>query len=230
MNTGIIVAAGRGTRMGGGGDKLFLDLAGRPVIAHAWRRFEEAAAVEAIVLVTRPERREAFTELAAREGFRKPFRFADGGAERQDSVWNGLQAAPEETGVVAIHDGARPCVTAELIREVIAAARETGAAVAASRLTDTVKESDDGRTITRHLERDRLWAVQTPQAFRLDIIRRALSTAREQGRQFTDDTAACALIGQSVRLVEGRAPNPKVTRPEDLPVIAGLLRRQNTSP
>ncbi|MCP5518616.1 MAG: 2-C-methyl-D-erythritol 4-phosphate cytidylyltransferase [Verrucomicrobiales bacterium] len=224
MNIAIIVAAGRGARMGGGVDKLFLELAGAPVIAHTWRQFDRCPAIAELVFVVRPDAREAFRAVAAGQGFRKPFHFADGGAERQDSVWNGLATAPDATSLVAIHDGARPCVTPALIAAVLEAARETGAAVAASRLTDTVKESADGRHISRHLERDRLWAVQTPQAFRLEVIRRAIATAREQGRVFTDDTAACELIGQPVRLVAGDTPNPKVTTPHDLPAIERLLQ------
>lgn len=224
MNIAIIVAAGRGTRMGGAVDKLFLELAGAPVIAHTWRQFERCPEIAELVFVTRPESRDAFRAVAAQQGFQKPYHFADGGRERQDSVWNGLQAAPAGTALVAIHDGARPCVTPALIAAVLAAARETGAAVAASRLTDTIKESDDDQYISRHLERDRLWAVQTPQAFRWEVIRRAIATAREQSLVFTDDTAACRLIAQPVRLVASETPNPKVTAPHDLPAIERLLR------
>lgn len=224
MNTAIIVAAGRGTRMGSGVAKLFLELAGKPVIAHTWRRFEEAAGVDDIVLVVRPESRDAFREVAEREGFRKPWRWADGGAERQDSVWNGLQAASQGTEVVAIHDGARPCVQPEVIEEALEAARLHGAAVVASRLTDTIKESDDGEVVSRHLDRNRLWAVQTPQAFRLEVIKRALEAARREDVVFTDDTAACDLIRQPVHLVATPRPNPKVTTPDDLPAVESLLR------
>lgn len=224
VNTAIIVAAGRGTRMGSGVEKLFLELAGEPVIAHTWRRFEETSCVDEIVLVVRPENRDAFREIAQREGFQKTCRWADGGAERQDSVWNGLQAVSAETHVVAIHDGARPCVRPETIEAAIEAARVHGAAVVASKLTDTVKESADGEVVSRHLDRDRLWAVQTPQAFRLEVIKRALETARQMGKVFTDDTAACELMGQPIRLVPTTRPNPKVTTPGDLPAIESLLR------
>lgn len=224
VNIAIIVAAGRGTRMGTDRDKLFLEVAGKPVIAHTWERFERCPEIAALVLVVRPALQPAFTELAVQHGFRKPYQFAEGGAERQDSVWNGLAATPPETSIAAIHDGARPCVPLSLIREVILAAAESGAAVAATRLTDTVKESADGRLVSRHLDRDRLWAVQTPQAFQIEIIRRALTAARAQHRQFTDDTAACALIDQAVRLVPAGAPNPKVTDPHDLVLVEQLLQ------
>jgi 2-C-methyl-D-erythritol 4-phosphate cytidylyltransferase len=166
----------------------------------------------------------AFSELAAQYKFHKPFILVAGGKERQDSVWNGLEALPAGTELVAIQDAARPCTSLELIAATIKAARETGAAVAAQPVTDTIKESSDGTLIERTLDRSRLWAVQTPQSFRLEVIRRALSEVRRQGLRVTDDTAACELIGQPVRLVVSTAPNPKVTRPEDLAYAELLLR------
>jgi 2-C-methyl-D-erythritol 4-phosphate cytidylyltransferase len=225
MNSVVIVAAGSGTRMGPGVDKLFLELADRPVIAHTWQRWEEAADVDEIVLVVRPGLEPVFAELAGRFGFRKPHRFAAGGAARQDSVWNGLQAVTPGCELVAIHDGARPCTSPALIAATLAAARETGAAVAAERITDTVKVAEHGTLVTAHLDRSKLWTVQTPQAFRLAVILRALTAVREQGRVITDDTAACELIGQPVRLVESPTPNPKVTTPATLPWVELQLRR-----
>jgi 2-C-methyl-D-erythritol 4-phosphate cytidylyltransferase len=224
MVSAVIVAAGRGTRMGPNVDKLFLDLMGEPVVAHTWRRFESVPAIAEIVFVTRAELMPAFRELAPRIVAHKPFRIVVGGAERQDSVANGLAALDPRAEVVAIHDAARPCTPVELIEATIEAARESGAAVAAQRVTDTIKESSDGRVIARHLDRQRLWAVQTPQTFRVEVIRRAITTARERGLNLTDDTAACDLIGQPVRLVESSRPNPKITVPEDLAFAALLLR------
>lgn len=223
MNAAVIVAAGQGRRMGPGVDKLFLDVAGRPVIAHTWERLDRAAEVHELVLVVREDRRAAFLELAATLSLTKPWRLVPGGAERQDSVWNGLEALSATCELVAIHDGARPCVSPDLITTTFAAAREWGAAVAAQRVTDTIKISDDGRFISEHPDRARLWAVQTPQTFRVEIIRRALAEVRRRGLTVTDDTAACALIGQPVRLVEHPAPNPKVTAPADLPWVAHCL-------
>ena len=220
----IIVAAGKGTRMGANVDKLWLEVAGRPVVAHTWKQFDDAACIHEIILVVRAGMTEPFTELAVKFGFQKPFRLVAGGAERQDSVWNGLAALTPETEMVAIQDAARPCTTAELIAATIQAARETGAAVAAQPVTDTLKASDDGRTIARTVDRSKLWSVQTPQTFRVEVIRRALAAARAQRLQFTDDTAACELIGQPVRLVSCATPNPKVTVPADLPFIEALLR------
>jgi len=224
MNSAIIVAAGKGTRMGANVDKIFLEVAGRPVVAHTWQQFDQAACINEIVLVVREETQSALAELAAQFKFRKPFKIVLGGTERQDSVVNGLAALAPETEIVAIQDAARPCTSVELIAATIAAARETGAAVAAQPVTDTIKESTDDRMIVRTVDRSKLWAVQTPQTFRVAVIRCALATARKQGLVFTDDTAACELIGQAVRLVPSRQPNPKVTVPADLPFVEMLLR------
>jgi 2-C-methyl-D-erythritol 4-phosphate cytidylyltransferase len=220
----IIVAAGKSSRMGPQTDKLFLPVAGRPLIAHAWGRFDAAACIGEIIMVVRKGMEGTFSEVAAEFGFRKPFRFAHGGKERQDSVWNGLQALAPATEIVAIQDAARPCTSLALIEATIAAAREEGAAVAAQPVSDTIKQSDDGSHISRHLDRSRLWAVQTPQTFRVDVIRRALAQVREKGMEVTDDTAACELISQRVKLVSSLAPNPKVTRPEDVHYVEMLLK------
>ena len=223
MIAASLVAAGQGKRMGAGVDKLWLEVAGRPVIAHTWKKFNDAPCVDEIILVVRDGMQPQFTELAAQCHFQKPFRLVAGGAERQDSVWNGLAAVSPGTEIVAIQDAARPCTDAALIAATIAAARETGAAVAAQPVVDTIKETVDGRIISRTVDRSKLWSVQTPQTFRVAVIRRAITAAREQGLVLTDDTAACELIGQPVRLVPGASPNPKVTVPGDLPLVASLL-------
>lgn len=211
----------------GGMDKLFLAVAGRPVVAHTWRRFNDAKCVNEIILVVRKGMQPVFEELAAKFKFQKPFRIVVGGAERQDSVWNGLEALSATTELVAIHDAARPCTSEELIAATFKLAEETGAAVAAQPVTDTM-ESADGRFAQRTLDRSRLWSVQTPQTFRVEVIRRALTEAQRCKLVFTDDTAACELIGQPIRLVSSIAPNPKVTVPGDLPFIESLLRKGAT--
>ncbi|HXS68838.1 MAG TPA: 2-C-methyl-D-erythritol 4-phosphate cytidylyltransferase [Candidatus Polarisedimenticolia bacterium] len=220
----ILVAAGKGTRMGPNVDKLFLEVAGKPVIVHTWSRFANARCIDEIILVVRDGMQSAFQELAGKFALKKPFRLVVGGKERQDSVWNGLEAISPNTEIVAIQDAARPCTREALIEATIAAARETGAAVAAQPMTDTIKESADGKQIDRTLDRSRLWSVQTPQTFRVEVIRRALAEVRSRGLSVTDDTAACELIDQPVRLVVTPQPNPKVTRPEDLPYVGLLLR------
>lgn len=225
MTSAIIVAAGKGTRMGANIDKLFLELAGRPVVAHTWQRFNDAACIDEIILVVRDGMQNAFAELATQFQFKKNFRFAIGGKERQDSVWSGLEKLSIKAEIVAIQDGARPLTGEKVIEATISAAREMGAAVAAQRVTDTIKESKNGEVISRHLERKELWAVQTPQTFRVEVICRALAAVREKKLLVTDDTAACAIIGQPVKLVESSSPNPKVTVREDLPYLEMLLAK-----
>lgn len=223
--TAILVAAGKGTRMGPGVDKLFLELAGRPIVAHTWCRFDRIQAIDEIVLVVREGMEGEFEKLAREFQFQKPFRLIPGGRERQNSVWNGLQAASPETEIVVIQDAARPCTPEAVVLGTIEAARRGGAAVAAQKVTDTIKESDDGVLIKRTVDRSKLWSVQTPQTFRIDVIRRALEQVRTSGEFVTDDTAACERIGQPVQLVEANAPNPKVTSPADLPFVEVLLNR-----
>ena len=211
--------------MGPGVDKLFLEAAGQPIVFHTWKAFDRAGCIAEVVIVVRDGMQEHFEELAKLLHPTKPWRLAIGGKERQDSVWNGLQAIAKEAKCVAIHDGARPCVSEALIAATITAAQSSGAAVAAQRVTDTIKESTDQRIISAHLDRSRLWAVQTPQTFQVEVLRRALSAVRERGVTVTDDTAACEFIGQPVQLVESPGPNPKVTVPADLPVIELLLSK-----
>lgn len=220
--------SGRESRAGQEVDKLFLEIRGCPVIAHTWQRFDLADCIHDIVLVVRDGLQDEFSALATKFHFKKPFRMVVGGKERQDSVWNGLEALAKNCEIVAIQDGARPCTSRDLIAATVAAAREMGAAVAAQRVTDTIKESKDGQTISAHLQRNLLWSVQTPQTFRVEVIRRALAAVRSGGLVVTDDTAACELIGQPVRLVESATPNPKVTVPSDLPHIALLLEKAQT--
>lgn len=224
MTSAIIVAAGKGTRMGAHRDKLWLEVAGRPVIAHTWKQFNDAPCIDEIVLVVRDGMAADFAALATQFGFAKPFRIVAGGPERQDSVWNGLAALSPDATLVAIQDAARPCTTGELIAATLDAARQSGAAVAAQPVADTLKESDNGQTIARTVDRSKLWSVQTPQSFRVPIIRQAIAAARAKNLQLTDDTAACELIGQPVQLVKSASPNPKVTVPADLPFIESLLR------
>jgi 2-C-methyl-D-erythritol 4-phosphate cytidylyltransferase len=186
--------------MGPGLDKLFLEINGQPVIGHTWLRFDRCAIIGDIVLVIRDGMQSVFEAIAPGLGLTKPWRLAVGGHERQDSVWNGLAAISPTAELVAIHDGARPCVTHAAILETVRAAAETGAGVAAQPVTDTIKESPDGQFASRTVDRSKLYAVQTPQVFRVSLIRSALEEVRRRGLQVTDDTAACELIGHRVKL------------------------------
>ena len=221
----IIVAAGSGARMGGI-DKLFTQIAGRPLLAHAVAAFQGCAEVERVVLVLAADNLENGQRLVLEQGFDKAIVCA-GGLRRQDSVRLGLEAlGPCEW--VAVHDGGRPLVTAELIRRGLEAAQETGAAVPAVAVVDTVREAGPDRVVVRTLDRSRLWAVQTPQVFRYDLLLRAHrevtadpSAALRAG--FTDDAAMLEALGIAVKLFEGSRRNIKVTTPEDLEIVRGML-------
>ncbi|HIM23814.1 MAG TPA: 2-C-methyl-D-erythritol 4-phosphate cytidylyltransferase [Verrucomicrobia bacterium] len=218
----VIVAAGSGSRMGQG-DKLFLDIAGLPLIGHTWRRCDLFPDADEIILVTRDDMRTLFEELAERIDAQKPWQLVAGGAERQDSVWNGVNATAAGSEIVAIQDGARPCTPLAATQLAVATAREMGAAVLAGRLADTLKRGDGEGQIVGTVDRKNLWAVQTPQVFRREIILAALAKVRDEGLSITDDTAACEALGQAVKLIECDQPNPKATTPADLPYIESLL-------
>ncbi|MBR03811.1 MAG: 2-C-methyl-D-erythritol 4-phosphate cytidylyltransferase [Acidiferrobacteraceae bacterium] len=219
----VIVAAGRGTRMGHG-DKLFLEVAGLPLVGHTWRCFDQLPEADEVIVVIRDEAKPLFENLAKRINARKPWWLVAGGAERQESVWNGISATTAESEIVAIQDGARPCTSLAAIQSVLVAAREMGAAVLAKRVSDTLKRGDGLAQVVETVDRENLWAVQTPQAFRREVILAALAKVRDEGLSITDDTAACDAIGQAVKLVECDQPNPKATTAADLPFIESLLK------
>ncbi len=173
--------------------KQFLDLAGRPILAHTLDAFERAASVQHVVLVTSADGIERCEDLVRAGGFHKVVAVVPGGEERQDSVARGLDAVGEGD-VIAIHDGVRPLIRPGEIDAVVEAARRKGAAVLATPITDTVKQTQGDR-ITGTLDRSRLWTVQTPQAFRADVIRRAHADAGESGNRATDDSALVENLG-----------------------------------
>jgi 2-C-methyl-D-erythritol 4-phosphate cytidylyltransferase len=202
-----------------GGDKLFATIGGRPLLAHTLARFQESPEVDRIVLVMSEANLRRGRDLVAEHAFGKVSAVCAGGPRRQDSVRLGLEAlGPCEW--VLVHDGARPLVTAELIERGLAAARETGAAVAAVPVADTVKLAAPDGTVERTLDRGRLWAAQTPQVFRYDLLLRA---HREVTAEVTDDAAMLEALGLPVKLYEGSPANIKVTTPEDLRLAEALL-------
>lgn len=224
MKAAIILAAGRGERMGGKMDKAFIGLGPRPIVAYSLLAFESSPEVEAIVLVVREGRIESSRQLCHELGISKLFAIVDGGSRRQDSVRAGLAALPPEADIVAIHDSARPLVTRELIAATIDSARKTGSGVAAHKVVDTIKVVTDGNAAASTMDRSNLWAVETPQAFDTDLIRRAYDAVSKAGLTVTDDAGALEILGERARLVESRKPNFKITVPEDLAVAEILLR------
>ena len=209
--------------MGAGVDKMFLEISGCPVVGHTWLNYDGLECIDDVTLVVRSGREAEFNNLAESLSVKKNFRIVSGGEERQDSVWNGLAAVPKNTDIVVVQDGARPCTDHLLIKQTVETAMKIGAAVAATLVTDTIKGTDESGYIIQNLNRENLRAVQTPQAFEVNVFRRALAYVRDKELRVTDDTAACEFIGQLVALVESDLPNPKVTCPADLLYVKSLL-------
>jgi len=216
----VIVAAGRGERFGAA-DKVFAPLRGRPLLAYALDAAEQSAARD-IVLVVGEHTRAAAAALVACGEWPKVRAVVTGGARRQDSVAAGVRAVAPDIAVVAVHDGARPLAKPALFDACLAAAAESGAAIAAIPVADTLKRVA-GDEIVATVPRDGLWAAQTPQAFRRDLLVHALASPEAGNGTFTDEAALCEALGLSVRVVPGSRANLKVTRPDDLAIAAALL-------
>jgi len=218
----IIAAAGESRRMDGI-DKVFAPLGGKPVISYVLDAFEECESISQIVVVVSKDNLAKCRELIAENKYAKPIEVCAGGKRRQDSVAAGL-AKLDECDRVVIHDGARPLVTKELIERGLEAAEETGAAAAAVPVTDTVKIADDNRIVLETPPRQNLWAVQTPQVFRVDIISKAY---REAAGDVTDDASLVERLGNKVKLYMGSYDNIKITSASDLLVAEALLKHGN---
>ena len=219
MVTGIVLAAGRSTRMGGGPNKQFIELLDKPLVWYSLAAFEQCCVVDEIVVVRRPDYAEQAEEIS-RE-FKKVVAFADGGVERQNSVWNGLEKTKGD--IVAVHDGARPLITPALIEATIASAHANGTGIAATKVVDTIKEVTAERTVERTVDRTKLWAVQTPQTVRTELLRQAYRQVFDKGIVVTDEAAAVEMLGCRVDLVETPFLNLKVTTPSDLAMAEALL-------
>lgn len=207
----IIAAAGESRRMGGI-DKVFASLGGKPALAHVLHAFDGCDSIDQILAVVNEKSLERCHKLIAEEGLSKPIEVCAGGRRRQDSVAAGLKQLNKCDWVV-IHDGARPLVTKDLIERGLEAAQETGAAVAAVPVTDTIKVAGDDKIVRQTPPRQNLWAVQTPQVFRSDIIAQAYKQAKGE---VTDDASLVEQSGYKVKLYMGAYDNIKITTPDDL--------------
>jgi len=216
----VIVAAGSSERMRGE-DKVFALLGGEPLLARVVDVFERCREIERIVVVVREEKVEEACQMAEEREWLKVAEVCPGGERRQDSVLAGLEALGRCQWVV-VHDGARPLVTEDLVRQGLQAAAETGAAAAAVRVTDTIKVAGPDRVVRHTPARESLWAVQTPQVFSYDLLRKAYRRVRGD---VTDDATAVEQIGERVVLYQGSYSNIKITTPNDL-ILAEVLRRK----
>jgi 2-C-methyl-D-erythritol 4-phosphate cytidylyltransferase len=225
MNVAIVVAAGKGTRLGADRPKQFLELDGLPVIVHTLRQFERCTEIDEVVVVLAADEIAGFQTLAQQFGLQKVSRVIAGGATRAQSVRRGL-AVIDEAELIAVHDGVRPFVTPAEIDRVMAAARFTGAAILVAPVADTIKEIKDD-LVVRTLPRAQLRRALTPQCFRFDILKRAydqLTEIESEGIEVTDDCLLVERLGVEIAAIEGSARNIKITRVEDLALGEALLR------
>jgi len=215
----VIVAAGTASRMGGI-DKVMATLGGEPMIVRTVRQFQDCEAISEIVIVTREDLILPITSLC--RAYPKVKAVVQGGKSRQESVALGLNSLSDKTKLAAVHDGARPLVTWQVIDRVVRAANTYGAAAPAIPVKDTIKVVE-GRVVKSTPDRSTLFAVQTPQVFDFDLLRGALKKAEQDGAQITDDCSAVERMGFTVKIVEGDERNIKVTTPMDLKIAEMLL-------
>ena len=193
MTTAVIVAAGKSSRMGAGTDKAFLSLVNKPVVAWSMLAFERCKEVDRIVLVVRKDQQLAAKAVVKMFGISKIHAIVPGGNRRQDSVQAGLDACDLDTRYVLVHDGARPCVTPEMISDLMKLVKRLPAVAVGRRISDTVKRVDKGITVVGTEDRDKLWAVQTPQGFQMKVLRDAYRALGKN--EVTDDCQAVELAG-----------------------------------
>ncbi|MDF2714974.1 MAG: ispD [Paenibacillus sp.] len=222
----VVVSAGKGSRMGTSESKQYLPLRGKPILVHTLERFQRMPQIESIVLVTGSGDIERCAAYVEQYSLTKVVAVTAGGEERQHSVRIGLARLPEGLDVVAVHDAVRPFVTEARTAECLHKAYEAGGAVLAVPVKDTIKVVDSSGRIQSTPERKSLWAVQTPQAFRLDLLWQAHMQAVRDGFVGTDDAMLVERLGHSVHVVEGDYTNIKITTPDDLLWAERLLQEQ----
>lgn len=220
--TAVILAAGSSVRMGN--DKILARLGEIPVLARTLMPFQNSDCVDEIVVVTAADKLAEVAELCREYNFGKVTKVVAGGKTRAESALTGVSEVSSKAALIAIHDGARPLVTEELIRRTVEKAAKKNAAVPAIRCTDTLKTAGEDGAILGTVDRETTWRMQTPQVFKADLIKGALTKAMKQGFPLTDDSSAMELLGVKTYLVEGDEENIKLTRPLDLLLAAAILR------
>lgn len=224
--TAVIVAAGKGRRMGTEVSKQFLPLGGKEILAHSVEKFEKADNIRNIVLVTGEDSLQDVRDMAQEYGWKKITSVVAGGKERQDSVWNGLQAVSSDTEIVLIHDGVRPFVTEGILNHSIETAVEMGGCVAGVPAKDTIKVCNNENIAIATPDRSTLWQVQTPQTFQKELIIQAYQKAKAEGFVGTDDASLAEYSGCPVKVIMGSYRNIKITTKEDLLIGEAFLKEE----
>ncbi len=228
----IIAAAGLGVRMQQDTPKTYLQLAGKPILIHTLEVFERVSEVHEVLVVVHPEDLEfCQEEVIDPYPLKKVLRLVPGGKERQDSVYNALKVLwkkEDELDVVLVHDGVRPLVSPALVRQVVTAARRYGGAILGVPCQDTLKRVNARKEIVATVDRQELWQVQTPQAFRAALLWRAYQQAMEKGFYATDEAALVEALGDTVVVVPSSPLNLKITTPDDLKMAEAILSLRRT--
>ncbi len=220
MKTALIfVSGGVGRRMGQSSPKQYLTIHGKAIALYSFEQFLKHPNIDEIVVVAEPKWHSLFERAAGM----RPILFAEPGERRQDSVENGLNALTDEERIVMVHDSARPCITQELIERVREGAIESEVCSCAVKITCTVKEADATKTVQRTVPRENLYEIQTPQALKYSVMKRAFAHVNETGVDVTDDLSLAEALGLKPILVEGLKRNLKVTYPEDLQIAKSYL-------
>lgn len=225
MIAALIVAAGRGLRMGTDRRKQFMALGGRPIVAHTLKAFDVCPAVEQIVVCLPEADMDLFRRsILSQADVSKEMVLVTGGPQRQDSVYNGLRAIEAKEGIVLIHDGVRPLVSRSLIEACLEGAKRWQACIPAVNVVDTLKQVNDQGIIVQSVPRDGLCMAQTPQAFGLSLIKTAHEKARRHGWQATDDALLVERMGINVHVIAGAEDNLKITTADDLSRAEAIYR------
>jgi 2-C-methyl-D-erythritol 4-phosphate cytidylyltransferase len=223
----LVVAAGRGSRMGAKERKPYLMLAGKPILAHTLSEFERCSLIdETVLIVAKNDVEHSGVSILKTFEFKKVSRIIVGGLKRQDSVWEGLKALKNDSELVMVHDGVRPFVSQEVLEKSIHETFSCGATITAVPVKDTIKMVSERKEVLETLDRDKVWMVQTPQTFRLDILKRAFEKAFKEGFYGTDDASLVERIGVKVKVIPGSYENIKITTPEDLVLGEAILQRR----
>lgn len=221
--TAIIVAGGTGSRMGSEIPKQFIEVMGKPIISYTINAFSKCDEVTDIIIVTLPEYLVYCKDIVDSFNFKKVSKIVSGGNSRSESVYNGLKELKDDCQIVAIHDGVRPMITPETVSATVSAAFEYGCAAVGVRMKDTIKVADDNGFIKHTADRDKLWQIQTPQTFKKNIIKSLYENYLKNGHTATDDCFIAEQAGYKIKIVEGSYENIKITTPQDIYIMKGLL-------
>ncbi len=223
---GVIIACGKTEELVGGADIAFLTPGENPLLSYSLTAYEKCPEIDGIVVVANKEKLEMVANMVHLFGCDKVRRVVAGTTQRYGSLLNGLKVLDESVSLVSVHEVSRPCVTSELIGETVKAAKRYGSGVAAVRVEDAIKETDKGQKCSKALDHTKLWAAQTPQTFKLELLEAALEKSQKGKLNPADDAEAVLSLQQEIHLVPASSNNMKIRTPDDLVVASALLRVQ----